>query len=183
MTLCFQSRKAWINNILCRLADLKNSVCSQLSRATTNKMTNKPNDDMCGVLHLIFNMSLKLQRAQTLCKTSCLVPVPKKIHPSTPNDYRLVALTSHIIKTLKRLILKHLCLLVDPWLDPLQFAYRPHISMEHMLAQHVRLKSCCSNSIPSRTGVPQGTVLLPFLFTLYTSDFRHRSAMSPAEIF
>lgn len=73
-----------------------------------------------GVLHRIFNMS------PSLWKTSCLVPVPKKMNPSTPSDYRPVALTSHVVKTLERLILRHLRLLVEPWLDPLQFAYQPY---------------------------------------------------------
>ncbi|KAI3360538.1 hypothetical protein L3Q82_002281 [Scortum barcoo] len=42
------------------------------------------------------------------CKTSCLVPVPKKNHPSTHSDYRPVALTSHVMKSLERLVLRHL---------------------------------------------------------------------------
>ena len=36
-----------------------------------------------------------------LWKTSCLVPVPKKPSPSVLNDYRPVALTSHIMKALE----------------------------------------------------------------------------------
>lgn len=39
---------------------------------------------LSGVLHRIFNMSLKLQRVPSFWKTSCLVPVPKKMSPSTP---------------------------------------------------------------------------------------------------
>ncbi|KAI3371908.1 hypothetical protein L3Q82_006781 [Scortum barcoo] len=63
-------------------------------------------------------------------KTSCLVPVPKKKHPSTHSDYRPVALTSHVMKLLERLVLRHLRTGVGPLLDPLQFAYQPQIGVE-----------------------------------------------------
>ncbi|KAI4883525.1 hypothetical protein NFI96_005239 [Prochilodus magdalenae] len=41
--------------------------------------------------------------------------------------------------------------------------------------QYVRLRDCTSETVVSSTGAPQGTVLSPFLFTLYTSDFRYNS--------
>ena len=37
--------------------------------------------------------------------------------------------------------------------------------------QFVRLKICFPDTVVSSTGAPQGTVLSPVLFTLYTSDF------------
>ena len=36
--------------------------------------------------------------------------------------------------------------------------------------QYERLQGCLSDMVTSNTGAPQGTVLSPFLFTLYTSD-------------
>ena len=36
--------------------------------------------------------------------------------------------------------------------------------------QYVRLPGCESDVVVCSTGAPQGTVLSPFLFTLYTSD-------------
>merc|ERR1712035_43413 len=39
----------------------------------------------------------------------------------------------------------------------------------------VKLKGCVSDMVVSSTGAPQGTVLSPFLFTLYTSDFQYNS--------
>ena len=39
--------------------------------------------------------------------------------------------------------------------------------------QYVRLPQCVSDKVISNTGAPQGTVLSPFLFTLYTTDFSH----------
>ncbi|KAK0140083.1 DnaJ subfamily C member 27 [Merluccius polli] len=63
-------------------------------------------------------------------KTSCVVPVPKTPRPKEPNHFRPVALTSHLMKTMERIILRHLRLLVDTQLDPLQFAYQPEIRVD-----------------------------------------------------
>ena len=43
--------------------------------------------------------------------------------------------------------------------------------------QYVRLKGCTSDTVVSSTGAPQGTVLSPVLFTLYTSDFQYNSGL------
>lgn len=39
----------------------------------------------------------------------------------------------------------------------------------------MRLGNCRSDTVISSTGAPQGTVLSPVLFTLYTSDFQYNS--------
>ncbi|KAI4904812.1 hypothetical protein NFI96_000060 [Prochilodus magdalenae] len=75
-------------------------------------------------LQHIFNLSLCLGRVPTLWKTSCLVPVPKKERPSHLNDFRPVALTSHVMKTLEHLLLHLLRPQVQHAMDPLLFAYR-----------------------------------------------------------
>ena len=41
--------------------------------------------------------------------------------------------------------------------------------------QFVRLKDCVSETVLCSSGAPQGTVLSPVLFTLYTSDFTYNS--------
>lgn len=191
---------------------------------------------LAGVFQYLFNLSLRLMVVPNLWKTSCIVPVPKKGRPSELNDYRPVALTSHVMKTFERLVLQHLRTLLTAFLDPLQFAYQPHIGVEDaiiflthkslshlekqgstvrvmffdfssafntiqpcllrdkLLAMHlhpdttawitdyltgrpqyVRVDGCTSEVVTCSTGVPQGTVLAPFLFTLYTSDFRFNS--------
>ncbi|KAI3363490.1 hypothetical protein L3Q82_011581 [Scortum barcoo] len=165
------------------------------------------------------------------------VPVPKTPHPKELNSYRPVALTSHLMKTLERLVLAHLRPLVSSFMDPLQFAYQPdigvddaviyllHTSLTHLekagstvrimffdfssafntiqprllwdklqLAgvdhhlttwildylthrpQFVRVQGFESDRLLcSTTGAPQGTVLAPFLFTLYTADFSYNT--------
>ena len=61
---------------------------------------------------------------------SCLVTVPKKSTPSDLNDYRPVALTSYMMKVLERLVLANLRLQVRALLNPLQFAYQPHLGVD-----------------------------------------------------
>lgn len=194
-------------------------------------------DQLCGILLYMFDLSLKLGKVPQLWKTSCVVPVPKTSRPKDFGDYRPVALTSHLMKTLERLVLTHLRPLVIPSMDPLQFAYQPGIGVEdavifllnratshlekagstvrvmffdfssafntiqpvllrdrmvymgvdhHLSAwildyltdrpQYVRTRDCESDMIVCNTGAPQGTVLAPFLFTIYTADFMFSSA-------
>ena len=184
----------------------------------------------------MFNLSRSLEKYPVLWKTSCVVPVPKTPRPKEPNHFRPVALTSHLMKTMERIILRHLRPLVGTQLDTLQFAYQPGIRVDnaviyllhrsllhledsgstvrviffdfssafntiqpsllrvkmesvgvdqHLAAlttdyltnrpQYVRLHQCVSDVVLCSTGAPQGTVLSPFLFTLYTSDFTHNS--------
>lgn len=187
-------------------------------------------------LQRIFNMSLDQRRVPRQWKTSCIVPVPKKPQPKELNDFRPVALTSHVMKTMERLIIQNLRPQTRHARDPLQFAYKEKVGVEdaityllhkslshldgvscavritfldfssafntiqpkilkhklmemgvdsHMVdwivdylterPQYVRLGDCRSDTVVSSTGAPQGTVLSPVLFTLYTSDFQYNS--------
>ncbi|KAM9812661.1 uncharacterized protein ACBT44_011751 isoform 1-T1 [Syngnathus typhle] len=96
----------------------------------TSRLLRSCSGQLCGIVEHIFNMSLRLHRVPQLWKTSCVVPVPKSSRPSDFNHYRPVALTSHLAKTLERLVLHHLRPLVSSSADPLQFAYRPSIGVE-----------------------------------------------------
>ncbi|KAI3355023.1 hypothetical protein L3Q82_017847 [Scortum barcoo] len=48
-------------------------------------------------------------------------------------------------------------------------------TIQPLLLGFVRLGSVLSDVVVSDTGAPQGTVLSPFLFTLYTTDFQYNS--------
>ncbi|KAL0192386.1 hypothetical protein M9458_010682, partial [Cirrhinus mrigala] len=194
-------------------------------------------DQPCGILLYMFGLSLKLGKVPQLWKTSCMVPVPKTSYPKDFGDYRPVALTSHLMKTLERLVLSHLRPVVSPLIDPLQFAYQPgigvddavifllyralshleksgstvrvmffdfssafnliqpallrdnldYMGVDHHLStwildyltnrpQYMRVRDCESDIVVCSTGAPQGTVLAPFLFTVYTADFMFSSA-------
>ena len=217
---------------ICLTAD---QVRSQLKKTKTRKAAGPDGTSprllrdcaaqLCQVVLHIFNLSLRLERVPELWKTSWVVPMPKIARPRELNHYRPVALTSHLMKTLERLILHHLRPLVSPALDPLLFAYLPgllHRSLSHLeqvgstvrvmffdfstafntiqltllrgklegagvdeqltawtidyltnIPQYMRLHDCVSEVVVCGTGAPQGTVLSPFLFSLYTSDFRY----------
>ncbi|KAI3373538.1 hypothetical protein L3Q82_022142, partial [Scortum barcoo] len=117
------------------------------------------------VLGHLYNLSLSQEKVPMLWKTSCLVPVPKKSRPSDPADYRPVALTSHVMKVLERLVLAQL----RP--QPLLLGEKLQVmgvddSMISWITdyltgrpQFVRLGSVLSDVVVSDTGAPQGTVL------------------------
>ena len=65
--------------------------------------------------------------------TFCVVPVQKT--PKDLNSYRPVVLTSHLMKTLERLVLVHIRPLVGPSMDPLQFAYQPGIGVDDTITE------------------------------------------------
>ena len=52
-------------------------------------------------------LSLRLKSVHMIWKTSCKVSVPKQGLPSALNDFWPVSLTSYIMKTLDRLVLRH----------------------------------------------------------------------------
>ncbi|XP_028254139.1 NACHT, LRR and PYD domains-containing protein 12-like [Parambassis ranga] len=78
-------------------------------------------------------------------KSSTIIPVPKKSPITSMNDYRPVALTPVIMKCFERLVLKHIKDHLPPDFDSHQYAYKS-------------------------IGSPQGCMLSPILYCLYTHD-------------
>ena len=86
------------------------------------------------VLTDIFNMSLQSCMVPHCFKKSTIIPVPKKTQPICLNDYRPVALTSVIMKTFERIVLRYLKTCIPPSFDPFQFAYRENRSVEDAIS-------------------------------------------------
>lgn len=93
-------------------------------------------EQLCGFPQHIFNLSCSLKRVPVRWKTSCVLPVPNKRQPIALNDYRPVALTSHLLKTFEKLILVHLRPLVTTPLHPLQFAYQDGNGVDDCCTEH-----------------------------------------------
>lgn len=75
--------------------------------------------DLGDPLQHIYNLSMQVGRVPVQCNTSCIVPVPKRLHPKELNDFRPVDLTSYVRKTKERLLLHHLKPQDQHALDPL----------------------------------------------------------------
>ncbi|KAI3366512.1 hypothetical protein L3Q82_000642 [Scortum barcoo] len=111
---------------------------------------------------------------------------PKTLRPKELNHFRPVALTSHLMKDTGE---DRPQAPLPPVLSTPIHPSLPRVKLERAGAsdqlaawvtnyltdrpQFVRLQDCVSDVVVCSTGAPQGTVLSPFLFTLYTSDFTY----------
>lgn len=71
----------------------------------------------------LFQFSVDTCIIPTIWKTSIVIPLPKKSCPQQNDDYRPVALTSIVMKSLERIMVSKLRSEVQHLLDPYQFAY------------------------------------------------------------
>ena len=86
----------------------------------------------------------------TACwKASLVTPVPKNNRPKENNDFRPIALTSVVMKSLERLILAKLTISVLPRLDANQFAYKAKrsvtdavLTLTNLLYEHLDNSRC-----------------------------------------
>lgn len=119
----------------------------------------------------IFRMSLNLHGLEEV------MPVLKTSHPSGPKDYASMGLTSHIMKTLDKLILDKLQPTV---VDPLQFAYQLYFGVQDpilCLLNHVytNLEKPVSTIRPALhsdklTGMQVGTSLVTWIVDYLTGS-------------
>lgn len=73
----------------------------------------------------IFLLSFQQQKLPKVWKKSIIAPIAKTTKPTSLNDFRPVALTSLVMKSLEKLISMEVLLQVEKLIDPLKFAYRP----------------------------------------------------------
>ncbi|KAK1793659.1 hypothetical protein P4O66_012026, partial [Electrophorus voltai] len=112
--------------------------------------------------------------------------IPPSFPPRRNLDYRSVALTSVVMKCFEKLVRDFITSSLPASMDPLQFAYRHNRSTDDAIAhllhttlthldkregpQSVRVGNCASSTLTLSTGAPQGCVLSPLLYSLYTHD-------------
>lgn len=58
------------------------------------------------------------------------------------NNLRPVALTSLVMKAMERVIKKHIVMVTDPLMDPLQFAYRAGRGVDDNMSNNFNTYSC-----------------------------------------
>lgn len=79
-------------------------------------------DLLAGVFTKIFNRSLTQSTVPLCLKSYAIVPLPKKRHITSLNDYRPVALTPVVVKCFEKLVRGHITSLLPRGFDPHQFA-------------------------------------------------------------
>ncbi len=76
-----------------------------------------------GVLSRLFTTLIKTG-VPTSWKSSIVTPIPKKPGAFKPEDFRPIAITSNLCKTMERVLADTLTTTLASRLDPLQFAYK-----------------------------------------------------------
>ncbi|KAI3361907.1 hypothetical protein L3Q82_001987 [Scortum barcoo] len=95
-------------------------------------------DQLCQVVCYIFNLSLSLERVPVLSEDFLCGSSPQNFAPQEAQPFQ--TLTSHLMKALERIVLRHLRPLVSPNMDPLQFAYHPSIGVDDAVES-----TCCGD--------------------------------------
>ncbi|KAI3376226.1 hypothetical protein L3Q82_016729, partial [Scortum barcoo] len=161
-------------------------VCRTLKRINTRKAPGPDGipgralkvcaDQLADVFADIFNMSLLQSVVPTCFKETIIVPVPKKTKILCLNDYRPVALTSTIMKCFERLHStpfvpsKLVTKLRDLGLGLNSALCDWILNFLTGRPQAVRMGSTTSSTLTLNTGAPQGCVLSPLLYSLFTHD-------------
>ncbi len=94
------------------------------------------------VLTRLFQALLQAGIVPSLWKESVIVPIPKGPSVYTVNDFRPIALTSVLCKTMERILAKYLMSSVGSSTDPLQFAYRRNRGTDDAVLTMMNFVTC-----------------------------------------
>ena len=102
----------------------------------------------------IFQCSIDTHIITEVWKTSHIIPLPKKTCPKELGDYRPVALTPTVMKSLERIVIQQLTKSVEDKLDIFQFAYKRNRSTEdavvtliHFILKHLDKPKCTARAL------------------------------------
>lgn len=100
--------------------------------------------ELAPVWQPVFQASVDKHTVPLSWKTSHIKPLPKISCPKGHKDFRPIALTSVIMKSLERILLQHLVSTTKDKLDPCQFAYKQGcgtedavVTLVHIISKHL----------------------------------------------
>ncbi|XP_047436385.1 uncharacterized protein LOC125005237 [Mugil cephalus] len=124
------------HNVPC-ISFLTTDVVMALERSKANSAPGADNisgrvlrhcaDQLGTVFQELFQIS---NSTGTVPKHSTIIPIPKRSPPRALKDLRPVTLSSQVKKAMERLVKHHILTLTNSKLDPLQFAYQSHKSVD-----------------------------------------------------
>ncbi|CAB4042706.1 Hypothetical predicted protein, partial [Paramuricea clavata] len=129
-------------------------------------------------LHYLFTKSLKISQVPAEWKLANIIPIHKKGNKDHVENYRPISLLSIVSKTLERCVLNHISHHIQSNIHSAQFGF---VSGRF---QRVTVHGATSQSLPITSGVPQGSLLSPFLFSIYINDLpNHLSSSTGVGLF
>ena len=148
---------AVLDNVICngsrdRIVLEPHTVTKVFKSIQSNKATGPDNmsafllktfaEELSPVWHKLYQLSIDTHTVPNLWKKSIIIPVPKKACPQENKDYRPVAITSNVFRSLERLMIEVLHTEVEPKLDIHQFAYTKNRSTSDAIStiMHLTLK-------------------------------------------
>ena len=125
------------------------------------------------VAHII-NLSMKSGTMPLACKIASVTPILKTGDPNDPNNYRPISILPLLGKCIEYFVNQQLTDgFVIKW-------FKSYLGDRK---QHTKIRGNISTSLPVKTGVPQGSILGPILFSLFINDLSRNCTQSTVYLF